>query len=57
MRVIHFAYILGADVNLADFRGQTPLHMCVGSGMYHQPPALLKLLSAGAIVDKYVYNY
>ena len=48
-------FFLGADVNLADFVGKTPLYICVNNCVVHSYTgkiAVQKLLSAGAIVDK-----
>jgi hypothetical protein len=46
---------LGADVNLADFQGKTPLYICVNNAVVHScRSAIVKLLAAGAIVDKLV---
>lgn len=43
----------GADVNLPDFQGKTPLYICVNNAIVHScRPAIIKLLSAGALVDK-----
>lgn len=45
----------GADVNLGDFQGKTPLYICVNNAIVHSHScrsAILKLLAAGAIVDK-----
>ncbi len=50
-----FVCFSGADVNLADFKGKTPLYICVNNAVVHScTSAIKKLLSAGAIVDKYV---
>ena len=45
----------GADVNLADFFGKTPLYICVNNAIVHTGSckmAVQKLVSAGAIIDK-----
>jgi len=40
-------------VNLADFQGKTPLYICVNNAIVHAcRSAIVKLLAAGAIVDK-----
>ena len=47
----------GADVNLSDFLGKTPLYICVNNSIVHTAEckmAVQKLIHAGAIVDKYV---
>lgn len=47
--------IAGADVNLSDYKGQTPLSVCVNNAIVHScRTAIQKLLTAGAIVDKLV---
>ena len=46
---------IGADVNLADYVGKTPLYICVNNCIVHTysgKTAVQKLISAGAIVDK-----
>ena len=50
-----FSVFLGADVNLADFFGKTPLYICVNNSIVHTAEckqAVHKLILAGAIVDK-----
>ena len=52
-----FTRIAGADVNLSDFLGKTPLYICVNNSIVHTGEckmAVQKLIHAGAIVDKYV---
>ena len=45
--------ILGADVNLADFIGKTPLYICVNNAIVHSCKiAIQKLIYGGAIIDK-----
>ena len=42
-------------MNLADFVGKTPLYICVNNAIVHScKSAIVKLISGGAIVDKYV---
>lgn len=45
----------GADVNLADYHGKTPLYICVNNAIVHTGScklAVQKLIAGGAIVDK-----
>ena len=47
--------LVGADVNLADFLGKTPLYICVNNAIVHSSIlAVQKLITGNAIVDKYV---
>lgn len=48
----------GADVNLSDYVGKTPLYICVNNCIVHSTMGKMsveKLIGAGAIVDKYVF--
>ena len=53
--IINSVIFLGADVNLADYLGKTPLYICVNNAIVHTSTynmAVHVLIVSGAIIDK-----